>query len=392
MAGTIRPHVAIIATGSLADDTRIAALCRAHGLLVNVVDRPELCDFIFPAVLQRGDVQIAVSTGGRAPVLTRWLKNRIAAMLPSGLGRVAALGEEFRSVLKTSFPSMKERKDFWEKLLESGFAEKAGMMNNQESSAAFQTAIDEGRAAAGKHETGIVYLIGAGPGDPDLLTFKALRLLQAADVVLYDRLVTPDILALARKDAEKIYVGKQRANHCMPQEEINALLVSYARRGLKVARLKGGDPLLFGRGGEEAEALQAAHIPYVIVPGVTSASGAAAYAGFPLTHRDHAQAVTFVTGHMRGDGELVLPWASLAAAQQTLVIYMGLHKVNVLVEKLLAHGLAKDTPVAAVSQATWPTQRIIRATLLDLPRCLREQPLDDPALLIIGAVTNITLE
>lgn len=384
-----RLHCAVISSGDAQKDTELAALCRSHGLLVNVVDRPELCDFIFPAVLQRGDVQIAVSTGGRAPVLTRWLKNRIAAMLPSGLGRVAALGEEFRLALKTTFPSMKARKDFWETLLESGFAEKAGMMNQEDSASAFQAAIEAGSAAA--HAHGIVYLIGAGPGDPDLMTFKALRLLQAADVVLYDRLVTPEILALARKDAEKIYVGKQRANHCMPQEEINALLVSSARRGLKVARLKGGDPLLFGRGGEEAEALQEAHIPYVIVPGVTSASGAASYAGFPLTHRDHAQAVTFVTGHMRGNGELILPWASLAAAQQTLVIYMGLHKVDLLVEKLLAQGLAPDTPAAAVSHATRPTQRVIRSILADLPARLRQEPLDDPALIIIGAVTDIAL-
>ena len=374
-------RLAVISLGSEEEDAQAAEACRGAGLLVNVVDRPHLCDFIFPAVIQRGDVQVAVSTGGRAPVLARWLKNRIAASLPSGIGRVAALGEKLKDTLRRAFPDMQTRKNFWEDLLDSGFTEAVSGVSEAEAEQAFLRAIEDKTASRGS-----VALIGAGPGDPDLLTFRALRLLQAADVVVYDRLVTPEVLTLARKDAEKIYVGKARAHHCVPQGEINQTLVDHALAGKRVARLKGGDSLLFGRAGEEMAALKAAGVPFVIVPGVTSASAAAAALETSLSHRDHAQAVTFLTGHRRDNGELVLPWAALASGQQTLVIYMGIQSAAAVAQGLLKHGLSPDTPAAVVAQASWPGQSIIRCCLGNLATTLeREQP-SNPALLIIGTV------
>lgn len=374
-------RLAVISLGSEEEDARAAAACRAAGLLVNVVDRPELCDFIFPAVIQRGDVQVAVSTGGRAPVLARWLKNKIAASLPSGIGRVAALGEKLKDTLRRAFPDMQTRKNFWEDLLDGGFAEAVSGVSEAEAEQAFLKAITDKTASRGS-----VALIGAGPGDPDLLTFRALRLLQAADVVVYDRLVTPEILTLARKDAEKIYVGKARAHHCVPQGEINQTLVEHALAGKRVARLKGGDPLLFGRAGEEMAALKAAGVPFVIVPGVTSASAAAAALETSLSHRDHAQAVTFLTGHRRDNGELVLPWAAIASGQQTLVIYMGIQSAAAVAQGLLKHGLSPDTPAAVVAQASWPGQTVVRCSLGNLAATLVQTPPGNPALLIIGTV------
>lgn len=235
---------------------------------------------------------------------------------------------------------------------------------------------------------GKVYLVGAGPGDPDLLTFRALRLMQQADVVVYDRLVAPALVALCRKDADRIYVGKERDQHALKQDEINRLLIDLAQKGKRVLRLKGGDPFIFGRGGEEIDQLSESGINFQIVPGITAASGCAAYAGIPLTHRDHAQQCIFVTGHMK-DGKLTLPWTTLIQPQQTIVVYMGLHSLPEFTEKLIEFGLASTTPIAIIERGTTPQQRVIVSTVSQVVTAVTQAEISSPALAIVGDVVNL---
>jgi uroporphyrin-III C-methyltransferase/precorrin-2 dehydrogenase/sirohydrochlorin ferrochelatase len=350
---------------------------------VNVVDNPALCTFIMPAILDRSPLLVAISSGGASPVLARILRGKLEATIPQGYGRLAAFAGRFRNTVKASIADPAKRRAFWEDVLEGAIAEK--VLAGDEAAA---EAMLHGLLLGGTQPTGEVYLVGAGPGDPDLLTLRALRLMQKADVVLYDNLVSESIVAMTRRDATRIFVGKQRAAHTMPQEEINELLVRFAREGKRVLRLKGGDPFIFGRGGEEIETLAGHGIPFQVVPGITAASGVAAYAGIPLTHRDHAQSCTFVTGHLK-DGSMNLDWDALARPNQTVVVYMGLHGLEMLCAKLIEHGLPDSTPAAIVQQATTQNQRVVTGTLATLPGLAQEEKLQPPTLIIVGGVVAL---
>lgn len=374
----------VSATDNLKLNAQVSADAQALGIPVNVVDAPALCTVIFPAIVDRSPLLIGISSNGVSPVLARILRGKIESMIPATYGRLAELLGEFRSQAKARFPDVSARRLFWETQLGGNMPELvfAGRIN--EARAAIEQAIThpEQRGA------GEVYLVGAGPGDPDLLTFKALRLMQQADIVVYDRLVSAPILDLCRRDAERIYVGKARAEHALPQEGINALLVRLAQEGKRVCRLKGGDPFIFGRGGEEIEELSEAGISFQVVPGITAASGCSAYAGIPLTHRDYAQSVRFVTGHLK-NGTPDLPWAELVHPNQTLVLYMGLVSLGPIREQLLAHGLATTTPVAMISKGTTPEQRIVIGTLGNIEEKLAHEPLPAPTLIIVGEVVKL---
>ncbi|HQR71910.1 MAG TPA: siroheme synthase CysG [Burkholderiaceae bacterium] len=375
----------IAATDDRAVNAEVSRLAQAHAIPVNVVDDPELCSFILPAIVDRSPVVIAVSTGGASPVLARLLRARLETLIPATYGALADLAARFRERVKRALPEA-ARRPFWERVLQGPIAELVFSGRANEAEAALARALDD-RAHRGP-EPGEVYLVGAGPGNPDLLTFAALRLMQQADVVLYDNLVSAPILELTRRDAERIYVGKQRALHTMRQEEINTLMVKLAREGKRVLRLKGGDPYVFGRGGEEIETLAASGIRFQVVPGVTAACGVAAYAGIPLTHRDYAQSCVLVTGHLK-DGSMNLDWHGLARPRQTVVIYMGLQGLESACEQLIAHGMPRDMPAAVVQQATLPQQRVVTATLDDLPQKVAAAGLRPPTLVIVGDVVKL---
>ncbi|MBS1154826.1 MAG: cobA [Proteobacteria bacterium] len=380
-------RLVIAATDNSQVNTAIHAECEAAGILVNVVDHPELCRFIVPSIVDRSPLMIAISSGGQAPVLARHLRARIEAWLPHGYGVLARLAGQFRDQVKARFGDReRERRRFWENALEGAAAEKA--LAGDERGAAEALAAELEQAQANQLQQGAVYLVGAGPGNPDLLTFRALRLMQKADVVLYDNLVSPAILNLVRRDAKRRYVGKKASDHALPQEEINKLLVKLAQEGKTVLRLKGGDPFIFGRGGEEIDELAQNGIPFEVVPGITSAAGASCYAGIPLTHRDYAQSVTFVTGH-RQAGETELDWARLTSPTETLVIYMGIKEAPRICERLIAYGRAADTPAAIIEKATTPEQKTVAGTLATLPALIEQHHVKPPALIIIGNVVKL---
>ncbi|MBS7660517.1 uroporphyrinogen-III C-methyltransferase [Pseudomonas lalucatii] len=374
----------IAATDDEPLNAQISGQAQALGIPVNVVDAPKLCSVIFPAIVDRSPLIVAVSSGGDAPVLARLIRAKIETWIPAAYGQLAGLAKRFRAQVKGLFPDVQQRRVFWEEVFQGQVAESvfAGKLHEGE------RLLEAKIAGAAPRALGEVYLVGAGPGDPDLLTFRALRLMQQADVVLYDRLVAPAIIELCRRDAERIYVGKRRAEHAVPQEQINQRLVSLAKAGKRVLRLKGGDPFIFGRGGEEIEQLAAEGIPFQVVPGITAASGCAAYAGIPLTHRDHAQSVRFVTGHLK-DGSCDLPWPELAAPRQTLVFYMGLVGLPLICEQLIAHGRAADTPAALVQQGTTSNQRVFTGTLANLADLVGDHEVHAPTLVIVGEVVQL---
>ncbi len=380
-------RLVIAATDDTEVNAAIHAECEAAGILVNVVDHSELCRFIVPSIVDRSPLMIAISSGGQAPVLARHIRARIEAWLPHGYGVLARLAGQFRDQVKVRFGNReRERRRFWEAALEGAAAEKALAGDAIGAAEALATELEQ--AQVNQLQQGAVYLVGAGPGNPDLLTFRALRLMQKADVVLYDNLVSPAILDLVRRDAERLYVGKKASNHALPQEEINQLLVKLAQQGKTVLRLKGGDPFIFGRGGEEIEELAQNGISFEVVPGITSAAGASCYAGIPLTHRDYAQSVTFVTGH-RQEGETDLDWARLTSPTETLVVYMGVKEAPRIFERLIAHGRAADTPVAIIEKATTPEQKTVAGTLATLPALIEQHQIKPPALIIIGEVVRL---
>ena len=376
--------VVIAATNEAAVNHAVAAAARARNIPVNVVDQPALCSFIFPSIVDRPPLIIAVSSGGASPVLARLLRARLESFIPPGYGRLAALAGTFRDRVKARFKPP-ERRRFWERVLQGPIAELVLSGRDDEARKAVQAALDDASLAFGG---GDVALVGAGPGDPDLLTFRALRLMQQADVVVYDRLVSKPVLDLVRLEAVRIYAGKERAKHALPQDDINHLLVRLAREGKRVVRLKGGDPFIFGRGGEEIETLAAEGIPFQVVPGITAAAGCASYAGIPLTHRDYSQSVVFVTGHLQ-DGTMNLNWRALAQARQTIVFYMGLLGVDILCRELAAHGLPAATPAALIQQGTTPQQRVLTGTLETLPDIVHRSDVRAPTLIIVGEVIRL---
>lgn len=374
----------VAATDETAVNAQVSRDCQARQLPVNVVDNPALCSFVFPSIVDRSPLLVAVSSAGKSPVLARLLRARLESTIPAAYGRLAELCGEFRELAKASFPDTNARRAFWEQQLQGQFAELVYAHREDEA----RDFLKREFAAARPAQTGEVYLVGAGPGDPDLLTFRALRLMQQADVIVHDRLVSPPILDLCRRDADFIYVGKARSQHTVPQEGINELLVRLAQEGRRVCRLKGGDPFIFGRGGEEIEELAAAGIPFQVVPGITAANGCAAYAGIPLTHRDYAQSVRFVTGHLK-DGSPELPWQELIHEQQTLVLYMGLTGLAHIAAQLVQHGMTPDMPVALVSHGTTPQQQVVTGTLQDIAGKVEASGIRAPTLTIVGRVVEL---
>jgi len=377
-------RLVIAATDDPGLNAQVSADAQALSLPVNVVDAPALCTVIFPAIVDRSPLVIAVSSGGDAPVLARLIRAKLEAWIPSAYGELAGLAARFRHKVKTLYPDVNQRRGFWETVFQGPIAERQLAGQGAEAERLLQAMVD----GAPVQQGGEVYLVGAGPGDPDLLTFRALRLMQQADVVLYDRLVAPAIIEMCRRDAERIYVGKRRADHSVPQDQINRLLVDLAKQGKRVLRLKGGDPFIFGRGGEEIEELAEHGIPFQVVPGITAASGCSAYGGIPLTHRDYAQSVRFVTGHLK-DGTSNLPWNDLVAPAQTLVFYMGLVGLPTICAELIRHGRAASTPAALVQQGTTRNQRVFTGTLADLPELVARHEVHAPTLVIVGEVVQL---
>ncbi|RFS36138.1 MULTISPECIES: siroheme synthase CysG [Acinetobacter] len=380
----LRQYRLVIAATDHAEVNRhVFEACEAENVLVNSVDDPPHCRFMVPAIIDRSPLVVSIASNGTSPVLSRQIRTQLEASIPHGMGALAEFSGKWRSVVKAKIINPDERRIFWEDLYASPLKEQVFNGNLAEADRLIEQALIEWTKPKGE-----VYLVGAGPGDPELLTLKALRLMQQADVVIYDRLVSAPIMDLCRRDAEKIYVGKARSNHAVPQEGINALLVQYAQQGKRVCRLKGGDPFIFGRGGEEIEELFAAGIAFQIVPGITAASGCSAYAGIPLTHRDYAQSVRFLTGHLK-EGSPELPWQELVYENQTLVLYMGLVGLEKICQRLIEHGQRADMPVALVSKGTTPDQKVVVGTLADIASKVSDHQIQAPTLTIIGEVVRL---
>ncbi|MGE5153210.1 MAG: siroheme synthase CysG [Bdellovibrio bacteriovorus] len=384
-ADILGAKLVIAATDDRVVNRRVAQLAGEQEVPVNVADDPDACTFLLPSVIDRDPVVVAISTGKASPVLARLLRTRLESMIPAGYGRLGELCARYRDRVKARFSDERDRRRFWDRVLQGAVAERIFSGQVEEAQAAIERELAPGALDT---DLGEVYLVGAGPGDPDLLTFRALRLMQQADVVVYDRLVAEPILNMTRRDARRVYVGKERNNHAMRQEDINRLLADLAKDGHRVLRLKGGDPFIFGRGGEEIDTLAAEGIPFQVVPGITAASGCACYAGIPLTHRDYAQSVTFVTGHLK-DGTMNLNWPQLAQPGQTVVFYMGLVGLPILVRELMAHGVSAAMPVALVQQGTTHMQRVYTGTLGNILEVVEQDPPKPPTLIIVGEVVRL---
>lgn len=383
-------RLVIVATSRRAVNRWIAKLSESRNVPVNVVDDREASRFIVPAVIDRDPVMIAISTGGASPVLARRLRARLEAMIPKRIGELASWLRALRASTRLKLRDTDERRRFFEAIVDGPAARRFTEGDIQGASRIAQQLLAASSTAP--PAAGEVTLVGAGPGDPELLTLKALRALQDADVILYDRLVPAAVLDLARRDAARICVGKAAGNIGSTQGEINTLLIEHANQGRRVVRLKGGDPFIFGRGGEELQALAAAKINFSVIPGITAATGCAAYAGIPLTHRDHAHSVTFVTGHAQGDGKepgAEPDWRALAAPGTTAVFYMGLARLEHIVAKLVEHGASPALPAGIVAQGTTPKQRVITATLATIRGASAAANLESPALLIVGEVVGL---
>lgn len=380
----------IAATDDEAVNIAVSVAAKAQNIPVNVVDAPDLCTFTMGSIIDRSPVVIAVSSEGNAPVLARYIRTKIETMLPASYGRIAAIAGEFREQVKAKFATTQARRRFWEDVLQGPMVERVLSGQEQAARELLQDLINDPDTA----KKGEVYLVGGGPGDPDLLTFRALRLMQQCDVCVYDKLVSPEVMELVRRDAELIYVGKARDQHTMPQGEINELLAKLALQGKRVLRLKGGDPFIFGRGGEEIETLMERGVPFQVVPGITAANGVSSYAGIPLTHRDYAQACLFVTGHLKAkenskEVTIDLDWVAMSRPNQTVVIYMGLVGLKEICEKLIAHGVSASMPVAVVQQGTTQKQKVVTATLQDLAEKVVAAEMKPPCLTIIGEVVKL---
>ena len=385
-------NLVISATNQRKVNELVAASAMSLGIPVNVVDCPDLCSFIFPALIDRSPIILAISTGGASPILARVLRSRLESLIPNRYGRLAGLAERARERVKKAIPEATHRRRFWEETLQGGLQDLILNGQDQQAEREFDRLLDvacKPSSANSAKTTGFVSLVGAGPGDPELLTLKALRILQEADVIVHDRLVSDGILRLGRTDAERIDVGKAMSRHTLPQEDINRLLVSLARKGQRVVRLKGGDPFIFGRGGEEIETLMEEGIPFQIVPGITAAIGCAAYAGIPLTHRDYAQSVSFVTGHSREGLGCQIDWKPFVNTQQTLVIYMGLQAFPAIRDSLIREGADPHRPAAIIEEGTTSSQRVVVGSLESLYEKATAAGIKSPALIIIGEVVRL---
>lgn len=374
----------ISATDDKELNAKVSRLAHDANIPVNVVDAPELSSFIMPSIVDRSPLLIAISSGGKAPVLARIIRAKLETIVPSAYGRLAEIAGEYRQQVKDKFSHIKDRRAFWELVLSGNIAEK--VFTGRIKEAKFD--LEQQLMSTKVQKLGEVYLVGAGPGDPDLLTFKALRLMQQADVVLYDRLVSKAVMELVRRDAELVYVGKKAGGQSSRQSDINEQLVQLAKSGKRVCRLKGGDPFIFGRGGEEIETLSEHGIPFQVVPGITAASGCSTYSGIPLTHRDYSQSCRFVTAHLK-NGTCDLPWSEFVAEQQTIVFYMALSGAKNLSEKLIEHGMKRDMPIALIEKGTMPEQKIYISTLSELPQLIRKEKVGAPSLLIVGEVVKL---
>lgn len=376
----------IAATDSEAVNRDVYHHAKANNILINVADCPELCDFIFPSILDRSPIVVAISSGGQSPILARQLRARLETLIPPSYSRLAILVGHYRETVKNKLSTLAMRRRFWETVLQGKVAAHVLAGRDQQAEQALNELLEH--ADSTELQQGEVYLVGAGPGDPELLTFKALRLMQQADMVFYDRLVSKEVLDLVRREAEQIYVGKRRAWHSVRQDAINDLLVVHAKQGKRVLRLKGGDPFIFGRGGEEIATLAAENIPFQVVPGITAASGCASYAGIPLTHRDYSQSCTFVTGQLK-KGKLDLNWSALVQPRQTVVVYMGLAGLATLSQQLLKHGMQANTPAALIQQGTTDNQKVWISNITDLPVIAEQEQPIAPTLVIIGHVVTL---
>jgi uroporphyrin-III C-methyltransferase/precorrin-2 dehydrogenase/sirohydrochlorin ferrochelatase len=382
--GDIRSYSVIIsATNDESLNTLVSKIAHESGTPVNVVDSPDLSSFIMPSIVDRAPVVIAISSAGKAPVLARIIRAKLETIIPNAYGELAEIAGQYREKVKQRFNNIKDRRKFWEGVFSGVVAEKVFSGRSQEAVKELEKRLIETKEGG----LGEVYLVGAGPGDPDLLTFKALRLIQQADVVLYDRLVSKGVLELVRRDAEMIYVGK-KGGESSRQVEINKLMVDLANSGQRVCRLKGGDPFIFGRGGEEIETLSDNGISFQVVPGITAASGCSAYAGIPLTHRDYSQSCRFVTAHLK-DGLNNLPWSEFVVEQQTVIFYMALTSANHVCQQLINHGMRKDMPVALVERGTTPEQKVYTTTLTEFSNLINDKEIHAPTLLIVGEVVNL---
>ena len=377
--------VIISATNDSSLNASVSEIAQKARIPANIVDSPKLSSFIMPSIVDRSPVIIAVSSAGKAPVLARIIRAKLETVIPNAYGTLAEIAGEYRQKVKDRFSKIKDRRAFWEATFSGVIAEKV-----------FSGRISEARDDIDKQlndsveiELGEVYLVGAGPGDPDLLTFKALRLIQQADVVLYDRLVSKGVMELVRRDSELIYVGKKGGSkESTRQIDINEQLVELAKSGKRVCRLKGGDPFIFGRGGEEIESLSEHGIPFQVVPGITAASGCSSYSGIPLTHRDYSQSCRFVTAHLK-NGTTNLPWKEFVVDQQTIVFYMALSGAKYICEKLIEHGMNKDMPIAIIEKGTMPEQKVYITTLSKLPNLLTKEDIHAPTLMIVGEVVKL---
>jgi len=372
----------IAATNSKRTNKDLYRFAQKHNILINVVDEPALCTCTFGSIVERGDLVVAISSGGNAPVFARQLREKIESILPQSTKFLIEFSGNMREKVAKTFKQFNKRRVLWETFYEHLSTYKNLDFYQQKSF--FNKLLNQYK----KLQTGEVFLVGAGPGDPELLTIRALHLLQKADICIYDNLVSKEILELVRRDAHMIYAGKLRDNHTIQQNEINKLLIKYAKKGLRVLRLKGGDPFIFGRGGEEISELMSQKIKFQVVPGITSASGVSAYAGIPLTHRDFSQSCIFITGHEK-DGELNINWERLNTQNQTIVIYMGLYSLAKITTNLIAVGMSRNMPIAVVQEGTTQNQKVLVSTLSRVVKKVADEKIKSPAILIIGNVVKL---
>ena len=372
----------IAATDNKQINKKLFNFANKNNILINVVDQPDLCTCTFGSIVERGDLVVAISTGGNAPVFARNLREKFETLLPQSTKQLIDFSASIREKVMNSFSQFNKRRIFWE-LFFDAFAAKKNITKSNLTKLTNQLI----KTLKNKH-SGEVFLVGAGPGDPELLTLRALHLIQKADVCIYDNLVSKEILELVRRDAHMIYAGKLRNNHTIEQKEINQLLVNYAKKGLRVLRLKGGDPFMFGRGGEEISELMTQKIKFQVVPGITAASGVSAYAGIPLTHRDYSQSCIFITGHEK-NGKLNINWSNLIHENQTIVIYMGLNSLPVIVQNLIDSGMRKNMPIALVQEGTTEKQKVMVSTISRVISKTLKSDIQSPVIIIIGEVVKL---